>query len=122
MPRKLTGGKPGRPQGMTYRAQDQARDAIKVGLIVARLNKYALAKRDDNGKLEEEMTDGQVAAARLLLAKALPDMVRTEHTGLNGGPVQHEDVTNPENAGRAYLDMLSGAGRPARKPAGETAH
>ena len=35
------------------------------------------------------MSNSQIKAADILLRKTIPDLVRTELTGLNGGPLEH---------------------------------
>lgn len=58
---------------MTY--PEKARARIKATKILERLQNYVLS-RDEN-----TMSSQQVAAARILLAKVLPDLQQTEHTG-----------------------------------------
>jgi septum formation inhibitor-activating ATPase MinD len=67
---------------LTKRQTDNAREAIKTGLILKRLQDHAL---NENGDV---MTTSQVQAARLLLGKVMPDLQAVAHTGADGGPVQ----------------------------------
>jgi septum formation inhibitor-activating ATPase MinD len=67
---------------LTKRQTDNAREAIKTGLILKRLQDHAL---NENGDV---MTTSQVQAARLLLGKVIPDLQAVAHTGSDGGPVQ----------------------------------
>lgn len=39
-----------------------------------------------------EMEKSQIDAAKVILAKILPDLARTEMTGADGGPVQTQSV------------------------------
>ncbi len=72
------------PARITTRQADTVRTAIKTGLIVKRLNEHILSANGD------VMTQSQVAAARLLLAKVVPDLQSVAHTGDDGGPLKVE--------------------------------
>ncbi len=52
------------------------RDKQKIGALMTRLRKHAEG--------EVEMSQSQINAAKLFLAKTLPDLARTEMTGLDG--------------------------------------
>lgn len=60
------------------------RKKIQTGVLLDRLGKHVL------GSIE--MTPTQVQAARILLAKAVPDLKAIEHTGPEGGPMQHKAI------------------------------
>lgn len=55
------------------------RKKIGVGKIMDRLDQHI------DGKVP--MTSTQINAAKLVLSKMVPDLARTEHTGLEGGPL-----------------------------------
>jgi hypothetical protein len=80
------------------------RAKIQATQIINRLMQCVLGKVRLSGE--------QVSAARILLAKSLPDLQHTEITGPYGGPVQgflaHADVSDAD-AMKAYL-KLTGAG------------
>lgn len=62
------------------------RDKIQASILGMRLYQHALG--------EIEMSQSQIKAAQVLLAKLIPDLARTEHTGEGGGPVRQSlDVT-----------------------------
>ena len=63
------------------RHQEMVRQKIKASQLVNRLQNYALAKFTDKEDAPKLMSDGQVRAAMGLLAKCVPDLQRTEHTG-----------------------------------------
>lgn len=67
---------------LTKRQADNAKDAIKTGLLIKFLQEHALSER--------EMTRSQIDAARILLKKTLPDLAVTELTGQDDGPIQIE--------------------------------
>lgn len=52
---------------------ERLRRKIRAGMLVNRLREHVL------GRIE--MTETQVAAARVLLKKVLPDIAQVEHTG-----------------------------------------
>ena len=60
--------------------EQEWRDRIKTGEILARLNKNATG--------DEVMTSSQVKSAEILLRKVLPDLKQIEHSGLGGGAVE----------------------------------
>jgi septum formation inhibitor-activating ATPase MinD len=70
------------PARLTKRQTDNAREAIRTGLILKRLQDHVLS---ENGDI---MSPSQVQAARLLLGKVIPDLQAVAHTGADGGPVQ----------------------------------
>lgn len=55
-------------------------ERIKAGQLVTRLLAFALAKPTDENYVKKLMTTQQVAAARVLLAKVLPDQKAIEQT------------------------------------------
>lgn len=80
--RRNAGAKPG------VRLSDRHREAIKVSVLIERAQRIALndAKRGTILDPQEEAVRARYMA--LLLNKALPDLVRTELTGQDGGPLE----------------------------------
>lgn len=68
---------------------EEIRSRLRISAIVTRLEKAALGQLD--------MTKEQVAAAKILLAKALPDLVAIKHSG-NVNVVRPDDLTDDELA------------------------
>lgn len=68
----------------------RTRDKIKTSQLINRLMKHA------NG--EVEMTNTQVRAAEVLLKKVLPDLGTIQHTGEDGGPINHSIAVKFVNA------------------------
>lgn len=60
--------------------QDSVREKIKVSNIIDRLEKHISG--------EVELTQAQVASARILLDKSLPSLQSTALTGANGGAIE----------------------------------
>ena len=58
---------------------ENAREKIKVGLLLKRLADHAVDK--------VEMSASQVRAAEILLKKTIPDLKQIEHTGDPDNPV-----------------------------------
>lgn len=69
---------------LNKRHDEEARNKIQVSQLINRLQNNAL------GKLKAEMSPGQVKSATALLAKRMPDLKAVEHTGPDGGPVEHQ--------------------------------
>lgn len=67
---------------------DNWKEKIRAGAIMDRLLKYF------DGQLE--LTPGQVNAAKIILAKTIPDLARSEVTGRDGGPIEHKDLTKTD--------------------------
>lgn len=66
---------------------ERTRSAIKTSQLVNRLQGFILSEPDPaSGKLID-MSKTQVSAAIALLRKTLPDLMSTELTGEDGGPV-----------------------------------
>lgn len=63
---------------------DSWKDGIRASALLRRLYSHALD--------EVEMTRTQIEAAKVVLAKLVPDLARQEMTGPEGGPVQVEEV------------------------------
>jgi hypothetical protein len=61
------------------RHQEMVRTKIQASQIINRLTDCVMGKTD--------LTSEQVAAARILLGKSVPDLQRTELTGKDGGPM-----------------------------------
>jgi hypothetical protein len=85
---------------MTHKAYpERARDRIKAGMLMRRLHDFVVATPLDDDYLEKMMTSSQVTAAKTLLAKVLPDLKQTEHTG----DINHhhtEELSNDQIAAR----------------------
>ena len=62
------------------------KDKIQASVIGLRLYDHM------NGDVE--MTSTQIKAADILLKKLVPDLARTEVTGLDGAPQQHSIIVN----------------------------
>jgi len=58
------------------------REKIRLSQIINRLDQCAVGEID--------MTPSQLKAADMLLKKLVPDLNRTELTGPDNGPIQHE--------------------------------
>lgn len=71
---------------LTKRQADGARDAIRTGLLIKRLQDHALN--------DAEMTQTQLRAAEILLSKTLPSVKAIEHSGRDGEPLPTEIVVN----------------------------
>jgi len=65
---------------------DSWKDGIRVSMLMGRLYGHALGDND--------MSQSQIKAAQIVLAKLVPDLNRAEHTGKDGGPM--ETVTRIE--------------------------
>lgn len=91
----------GEPVLDAYR-QDQVRIQIGVSNIVSRLEKCA------NGKLK--MTKEQIACARVLLAKTLPDLQRVEVSGRDGEPIEFRDVNTLSDQDLLSIALSGGSG------------
>lgn len=63
---------------------DAWKDKIRVSVISGRLYDHMQGKC--------EMSATQIKAADILLKKLVPDVGRVEHSGLDGGAIQHEVV------------------------------
>lgn len=67
---------------------DTWKENIRTSKLMARLHDCALG--------EVEMTATQIKAAQIVLAKVVPDLARTEHTGKDGKDltmvIRHEDL------------------------------
>lgn len=59
---------------------DSWKDGIRVSAIMNRLASHIQG--------ENEMTQTQINAAKIVLSKLVPDVSRTEHVGDGGGPVE----------------------------------
>jgi hypothetical protein len=67
---------------------DAWKEKIRISVISGRLYDHV------NGEIE--MSNTQIKAAQILLAKLVPDLGRTEVSGVDGGPV--ETITRIELA------------------------
>jgi hypothetical protein len=59
---------------------DSWKDGIRVSMLMGRLYGHALGEND--------MSQSQIKAAQIVLAKLVPDLNRAEHTGKDGGPME----------------------------------
>lgn len=57
------------------------KDGIRVSMLMGRLYGHALGDND--------MSQSQIKAAQIVLSKLVPDLNRAEHTGEQGGPIEH---------------------------------
>lgn len=62
------------------RHSDETRAKIRTSQLINRLTDHALSERP-------LMDASQVAAAKILIAKTLPDLTATEISGPDGGPL-----------------------------------
>jgi hypothetical protein len=60
---------------------EEWKSKIQAGAILSRLVKHV------NGEIE--MSSSQIKAADILLKKTIPDLARSEITGIDGAPQQH---------------------------------
>ena len=88
---------------------EEVRARLRIGEIVSRLERNAL------GELEKPMTKEQVMAAKILLAKALPDLVAVKHSG-NVNVVRPDDLTDAELASIATGRSIRTVEPPASAP------
>lgn len=65
----------------------QTRDKIQISQLTTRLENNALGKLTNPNGDEIEMTTGQIASAKLLLDKSMPNLQSTEMSGPNGKPL-----------------------------------
>ena len=70
---------------------EEVRARLRINEIVSRLERHAM------GELEHPMSKEQIMAAKILLAKALPDLVAVKHSG-NVNVVRPDDLTDAELA------------------------
>lgn len=70
------------PARINLAQTQKTREKIRASQLINRLTDHALG--DD-----ELMSASQVNAARVLLNKILPDLKAMEHTGPDGGPMNH---------------------------------
>jgi hypothetical protein len=70
---------------------EEVRARLRINEIVSRLERHAM------NELETPMTKEQVMAAKILLAKALPDLVAIKHSG-NVNVARADDLTDAELA------------------------
>jgi hypothetical protein len=70
---------------------EEVRARLRINEIVSRLERHVM------DELEPPMTKEQVMAAKILLAKALPDLVAVKHSG-NVNVVRPDDLTDAELA------------------------
>lgn len=72
------------------------RKSIQASNIMRRLSDHS------EGKVQ--MTATQINAAKIVLGKCIPDLARTEHTGLNGGAME---VANVDVRGLNDKDLVA---------------
>lgn len=64
---------------LTRRQAENARAAIKVGLLIRRLHDNAMGKLSDSAGKKITLNPSQVKSAQILLNKTLPDMQQVEY-------------------------------------------
>jgi hypothetical protein len=69
------------PRTRKIRHDEQTRAKIQASQLVNRLTAHALGKAD--------MPASAVTAGLGLLKKILPDLAAVQHTGEDGGPIEH---------------------------------
>jgi hypothetical protein len=62
---------------------DTWKERIRTGVIMQRLEAHVLGEQGEDKKAVE-LSPTQIAAAKLLLSKIVPDLARTEMTGKDG--------------------------------------
>ncbi len=67
-------------------AYERIRAKIKTPQILERLQKHVLGQKDAN-KVVVKLTSGQIASAKILLDKTMPNLQSTELLGAGGGPL-----------------------------------
>lgn len=66
---------------------DTWKERIRVGVIMQRLEAHVMGSKDENDKLVE-LSSTQIAAAKLLLSKVVPDLASVQHQGDKDNPLQ----------------------------------
>lgn len=66
------------------RHDEQTKRRIQASQLLNRLNSFA------NGTIR--MSSAQVHAAKVVIGKSIPDLKSIEHSGQDGGPIQHHLV------------------------------
>lgn len=88
---------------------DTVRRRIRTGVLITKLKNHALGKC--------EMTQTQVAAAKILLAKIVPDLRAIEHSGEvthhHAGELTDSELTNlATGSGNRAAETTPGAKKP----------
>jgi hypothetical protein len=95
---------------------EEHRNKIKVGMIMAEMHRAALGKK--------ELKDGQVAAAKLLLDKAMPTLQAVEQTNIEPAATRSEAellselkailAANPDLAQQALAELAKESNTPVK--------
>jgi hypothetical protein len=72
---------------MTVKQGEIARSAIQVGMLVKRLNDYAIGAED-----AKEMSVTQIQAAKILLDKSLPSLQSADITAHSSPQIESEEA------------------------------
>jgi hypothetical protein len=62
-------------------AKERTAERIKASKILTRLQRFVLAKEEDDDYEAAQMTQQKVNAAKILLGKVVPDLKQMEHRG-----------------------------------------
>lgn len=87
------------------RHQEDVRKKIQADRLLAWLHAGIFGSKFQ-GK-EVILSPDKVSAAKALLNKCLPDLTKTEHSGVGGGPIPVLTAAmSPEEAARAYKEAM----------------
>lgn len=78
---------------------DKTKRLIGASQLLNRLTSHA------NGEIE--MTPTQVAAAKVVIAKSIPDLRSTEITGKDGGPIEHSVTLTAAQVRRMAQEIVA---------------
>ena len=82
---------------------DDVRAKIQASQLVNRLMDNGM------GKIDPELSTGQVKSIEILLRKSVPDLSAVTMSGPDGGPIETKDVSAAETARRLAFLLMSGA-------------
>ena len=71
------------------------REKIRTSMLLNRLQNHIAATPDSKDLSKKLMDKSQVSAALGLLKKTLPDLSAHQHSGPEGGPVEHKVTIVP---------------------------
>lgn len=66
----------------------EAREKIRTTQLINRLQQFALDELEPGNQTAVELTKNKIAAIKILLDKALPNLQSVEATGADGGALQ----------------------------------
>lgn len=104
---------------LNTRCAEQTKDKIRATLLIQRLEQFVLGEKAPGTKRKVVLTATQVKAAMGLLDRKVPLLQRTEHTGADGGPIQHkraDELTDDE------LALIAAGRRTAPAEPAESTH